>query len=150
MTSIRSLQFEPLGVEHIDYFPKFFDVVFCLGILYHQLDPVGTLRKIHTSLKSGGEVIIDCQGIAGELPYALSPKKRYAGASGVWFRPLSCLHNWLTRAQYRDIRCYFNEPFQSKNKEAPSGPHSKSADFLDASAGKRWRIPGPGFTYACR
>ena len=40
MTSIRSLQFEPLGVEHIDYFPKFFDVVFCLGILYHQLDPV--------------------------------------------------------------------------------------------------------------
>lgn len=45
------------------YFPNCFDVVFCLGVLYHTSDPVGMLRTLWKSMKSKGTLIVDCQGI---------------------------------------------------------------------------------------
>jgi tRNA (mo5U34)-methyltransferase len=64
------LHFELLGVEQIDLYPKFFDTIFCLGILYHHTDPIGLLRKLRGALAPEGEIVIDCQGIAGDLPVA--------------------------------------------------------------------------------
>jgi tRNA (mo5U34)-methyltransferase len=43
---IPNVHLEPFGVEHIGLYPNFFDVIFCLGILYHHTDPVGILRKL--------------------------------------------------------------------------------------------------------
>jgi tRNA (mo5U34)-methyltransferase len=104
------LTFELLGVEHIDLYADFFDTIFCLGILYHHTDPIGLLRKLRAALAPGGEIIIDCQGIPGELPVALTPRKRYANARGIWFLPTqSGLENWLARAGFNDIRCFFAE-----------------------------------------
>ena len=94
------LNFELLGVEHIHLFSRFFDSIFCLGILYHHTDPIGLLRKMHQALAPKGELIVDCQGIPGEMPVALTPKKRYAKAKGIWFLPTqSCLENWMRRGR---------------------------------------------------
>lgn len=107
----KTLAFELLGVEHIHYYPQFFDTIFCLGILYHHTDPIGLLRKIGQALGPKGEIIIDCQGIPGDLPVALTPQKRYAQARGIWFLPTqSCLENWIGRAGFRDINCFFAAP----------------------------------------
>ena len=46
----------------MDLFPQTFDVVFCLGVLYHTPDPVGMLRKINSSLKSKGEIVFLLDG----------------------------------------------------------------------------------------
>ena len=43
------LKFEIMRGENMDLFPDTFDVVFCLGVLYHTPDPVGMLRKIRGS-----------------------------------------------------------------------------------------------------
>lgn len=105
------LHFELLGVEHLDLYPKYFDTIFCLGILYHHTDPIGLLRKLHGALATEGEIVIDCQGVAGDLPVALTPNRRYANATGIYFLPTqSCLENWLVRAGFKKIRTIFAEP----------------------------------------
>jgi tRNA (mo5U34)-methyltransferase len=105
------LAFELLGVEHINLYPNFFDTIFCLGILHHHPDPIGLLVKLRQALAPNGEIVIDCQGIPGELPVALTPLKRYAQARGMWFLPTqSCLENWMARAGFTQIRCFFAEP----------------------------------------
>lgn len=105
------LTFELLGVEHIHLYAHFFDTIFCLGILYHHTDPIGLLHKMRHALAPQGELIIDCQGIPGDLPVALTPKKRYAQARGIWFLPTqSCLENWLSRAGFTQIDCFFAAP----------------------------------------
>eukprot|EP00615_Pteridomonas_danica_P002641 CAMPEP_0114340454 /NCGR_PEP_ID=MMETSP0101-20121206/8386_1 /TAXON_ID=38822 ORGANISM="Pteridomonas danica, Strain PT" /NCGR_SAMPLE_ID=MMETSP0101 /ASSEMBLY_ACC=CAM_ASM_000211 /LENGTH=278 /DNA_ID=CAMNT_0001473719 /DNA_START=1120 /DNA_END=1957 /DNA_ORIENTATION=- len=56
------LQFEVLDANEL-HFPACFDVVFCLGVLYHTTDPVGMLRTLWKSMTPNGTLIIDCQGI---------------------------------------------------------------------------------------
>lgn len=130
---LSNLAFERLGVESIHLFENFFDTIFCLGILYHHPDPLGILKKIWASMKSGSELIIDCQGITGEESYALCPSSRYARARGIWFLPtLPCLMNWLKRSQFRNIKCFFNQPLDvSEQRSSSWAPIDSLADFLD-------------------
>ena len=130
---VPNLAFELLGVEHIHLYPKFFDTVFCLGILYHHTDPVGLLRKIYESLRPGGELIIDCQGIPGSDSYALVPAGRYARARGIWFLPtLSCLKNWLKRARFREVECFYGQPLSTEEQRSTEwAPIDSLEEFLD-------------------
>lgn len=125
--------YEPLGVESITHFNSFFDTIFCLGILYHRTDPVETLRGLHRSLKKGGMMIIDCQGIEGKGSYCLFPKKKYAGARGVWFVPtLECLINWLVRAQFKRVTCFYEESLSTKEQKATNwAPVASLEEYLD-------------------
>ena len=129
------LNFELLGVEHIHLFTHFFDSIFCLGILYHHTDPVGLLRKIHQALAPKGELIVDCQGIPGEMPVALTPAKRYANAKGIWFLPTqSCLEHWMRRAGFQHVRVVFAEPLSVQEQRRTSWANIDSlAEFLDPS-----------------
>jgi tRNA (mo5U34)-methyltransferase len=105
----------------------FYSQVFCLGVLYHTPDPMGMLRKIHLSMKPGGQLIVDCMGIpdadfghlggdgtgkgAGNAPLCLMPRSRYTNMKGVWFLPtLQALLHWIARANFRDAKCFFAEP----------------------------------------
>lgn len=121
LTQKECLSFELLGVEHIDRYPKFFDTIFCLGILYHHTDPVGLLRKLRAALAPGGEIVVDCQGIPGEAPVSLTPRGRYARARGIWFLPtLSCLRHWMTRAGFQRLNPFFSEPLSIREQRRTS------------------------------
>jgi tRNA (mo5U34)-methyltransferase len=114
---LDSLSFELFGVEHMKHFHGFFDTIFCLGILYHHIDPIGLLREMRQSLAPGGEIVVDCQGIPGDLPMALTPRKRYAGARGVWFVPTrSCLENWIIRAGFNAVTCIYEAPLSTEEQ----------------------------------
>ena len=128
-----NLYFEMLGVEHMHHYHDYFDTVFCLGILYHHTDPVGMLRKIKESMKKGGELIIDCQGIPGDDSIALFPKGRYARAKGIWFLPtLSCLENMLIRSGFRNISCFYNKPLSVDEQRSTDFANIDSLEqFLD-------------------
>ena len=134
MGRVPHIHTEPVGVEDIDeLFADFFDTVLCMGILYHQTDPVRTLRKIHGSLRRGGELIVDCQGIAGREPHALVPEGRYCGASGIWWLPTTtALLSWVRRAGFRDAEIFFSEPLSQIEQRATAWAPIKSlADFLN-------------------
>ena len=129
-TRAESLRFELLDADEI-HFPGCFDVIFCLGVLYHTTDPIGMLRNLWKSMTPGATLIVDCQGIPDSWgpeanqgpasggasdepdeiqPLALIPKRSYAGAGGIWFLPnKKALTIWLERANFRNItvRCAF-------------------------------------------
>lgn len=132
-TNQNNLFFEPLGVEHMGLLENCFDHIFCLGILYHHTDPVGILRKIKKSLKKGGKLWIDCQGIHSADDIALVPKGRYAGAKGIWFLPsMGCLTNWIKRAGFQNFNILYNEPLSIEEQRATEWAPIKSlTDYLD-------------------
>ena len=88
---------------------------------------------MHQSLRKGGELVIDCQGVHMDGDFALFPKGRYAGAKGVFFVPtLGCLFNWLKRAQFHDVNCFFKAPLSvSEQRSTPWAPISSLQSFLD-------------------
>lgn len=130
---------EPLGVEHLDLYPRFFDCILLLGILYHHTDPVGLLRKSCDALSTGGQLIVDCQGIPGSDPVALVPQGRYAGASGIWFLPTQkTLEHWLLRAGFRDIKCFYAAPLSIEEQRATPWAELKSLE--------QWLSPNRQYT----
>jgi len=108
MAGCTNLAVELLGVEHLHLFSQGFDVVFLLGILYHRSSPVEVLRDIRAAMKPGATLIVESQGIAGELPVALFPEERYAKVPGTYFVPTpSCLQNMVRRAGFEQLEIFF-------------------------------------------
>ncbi|WP_319575638.1 tRNA 5-methoxyuridine(34)/uridine 5-oxyacetic acid(34) synthase CmoB [uncultured Desulfobacter sp.] len=96
----------PATYNELPVMNRFFDLVLCMGILYHRKSPVKMLRQIHDSLVPGGQVIVENLVIKGENNYCLFPSDRYAKMRNVFFIPdLSAMEAWLTRAGFSDIRC---------------------------------------------
>ena len=58
-----------------------FDVVFCLGVLYHVTDPMAMLRTLWKSMAKGATLIVDCQGIPEDPTDPLYSASNGGGAS---------------------------------------------------------------------
>ncbi len=127
------LALELLGIEHLEFFPDCFDVIFCLGILYHRPSPVQALRSLHAALRPGGTAIIESQAIPGDAPVALFPARTYAKVPGTWFVPTAaCLENWLGRTGFTDIRCFCRHPMSSlEQRRTDWMPFESYQDFID-------------------
>ena len=111
------LEYELLGIEHIEHYNHTFDVIFCLGVLYHRSDPVASLKSLHRSLNKGGEIIIDTIIIEGEDEVCLFPKERYAAMRNVYFLPtVPALKNWLYRAGFEDIEVLALKPTDTEEQ----------------------------------
>jgi tRNA (mo5U34)-methyltransferase len=97
--------YELLGIEHIEFYPKKFDTIFCLGVLYHRSDPIGALKSLKRSLNKNGELFLDTFIIDGEDDIALTPKDRYSKIPNIYFIPtVSALKNWCLRAGFKDVQ----------------------------------------------
>lgn len=98
------IKFELLGVQHLPEYKKEFDIVFCLGVLYHRTSPIDTLKSIRSAVKKGGELVLDTFIIDGDSDLVLSPKDRYSKIPNIWFVPtVKALENWLNRTGFVDI-----------------------------------------------
>ena len=81
-----------------------FDTVFSMGVLYHQRSPVDHLRQLRTTLRAGGQLLLETLFMPGEESYACTPKERYARMRNVWLLPtIAELTTWMERTGYRDI-----------------------------------------------
>ena len=99
------LQIDLFGHEQLFLFQKTFDVVMCMGVIYHHANPIDLLRQIRKTLRVGGKALIETQAIPGDNSVALFPKERYAKARNVFFVPtIPCLKNWMTRAGFDDVQ----------------------------------------------
>ena len=98
------IKFELLGVEHLPFYEEKFDTVFCLGVLYHRPDPVGTLKALAKGMQSGAELFLDTFMIDGEEDICLTPEKTYSKIPNIYFVPtIKALKNWCSRAGFIDI-----------------------------------------------
>jgi len=96
--------YELLGIEHVEFYEHKFDVLFCLGVLYHRSDPVAMLKSLYKGLNSGGELILDTFMIDGEEEMCLTPRERYSKIPNIYFVPtVKALKNWCFRAGFEKI-----------------------------------------------
>ena len=125
--------YELLGVEHLDIYDIKFDIIFCLGVLYHRSDPISTLKSLKKGLKKNGELILDTFMIDGESHTALTPKERYSKIPNIYFIPtIPALKNWLYRAGFKSIKVLHIKKTDALEQRKTKWIDSQSLeDFLD-------------------
>ena len=125
--------YELLGVEHLPFYEEKFDVIFCLGVLYHRSDPVAMLKALLNGLEKGGEVYLDTFIIEGDDPYALCPSESYSKITNVYFVPtLRALENWCIRAGFKTFEVLGTVVTTSDEQRKTDWIESQSLeDFLD-------------------
>lgn len=125
--------YELLGVEHLPFYEEKFDVIFCLGVLYHRSDPVAMLKALCSGLEKEGELYLDTFIIEGDEPYALCPSEGYSKITNIYFVPtLKALENWCIRAGFKSFEVLGAVVTTSDEQRKTSWIESQSLeDFLD-------------------
>lgn len=96
--------FERLGVEYLKNYSCSFDIIFCLGVLYHRSDPINALKQLKQSLNRNGILFLDTIYIDSDEEIALCPKNSYAKMSNVYFIPsVKALQNWCEKAKFKNF-----------------------------------------------
>jgi tRNA (mo5U34)-methyltransferase len=125
--------YELLGVEHLEFYEEKFDIIFCLGVLYHRSDPVAMLKQLYKGLDREGEVILDTFYIEGEGEMALCPESSYSKIPNITFVPtIGALKNWCLRAGFSSfevLETSVTEPNEQRKTEWIEGQSLE--DFLD-------------------
>lgn len=129
------LYVEPFGVEHIDVYYNFFDLILFMGVIYHLKNPCEVLFKVHAALRRGGKLILESQGIMGDDPIALIPESRYANAKGIWFVPTEkYLINLLKRCDFKRINCFYKHVLTTDEQRSTLwAPISSLSEGLDSN-----------------
>jgi len=131
---VRSeIVYELLGVEHVEFYEHKFDVLFCLGVLYHRADPVGMLKSLFKGLNKGGELILDTFMIGGDEEICLTPKDRYSKIPNIYFVPtVNALKNWCYRAGFETVEVLETMVTESNEQRKTEWIQTQSLeDFLD-------------------
>ncbi len=98
------IEYELLGVEHLEFYEHKFDVIFCLGVLYHRSDPISMLKSLKKSLENDGIVYLDTFMIDGDEPFALCPESSYSKIPNISFVPtIPALKNWCLKAGFKEF-----------------------------------------------
>ena len=94
----------PIGDEEIPDGLNFFDITLSMGVLYHRTSPIDHLRKVASTLKPNGQVVMETIVVDSTEPTVLVPKGRYAKMRNVWFLPsVPMLELWMSRTGFCEI-----------------------------------------------
>ncbi|MBT8089712.1 MAG: tRNA 5-methoxyuridine(34)/uridine 5-oxyacetic acid(34) synthase CmoB [Gammaproteobacteria bacterium] len=94
----------PLRLEETPGARNRFDTTFSMGVLYHQRSPIDHLQRLKTTLRPGGQLVLETIFVPGEESYACTPEDRYARMRNVWLLPtIAELTTWMRRTGFRDI-----------------------------------------------
>lgn len=125
--------YELLGIEHVEFYEHKFDTLFCLGVLYHRSDPIGSLKSLYKALNKGGELILDTFMIDGDDNICLTPKDRYSKIPNIYFIPtINALKNWCNRAGFSSVEVLAVKKTDLNEQRKTNWINSQSLnDFLD-------------------
>lgn len=137
---IDDLLFYPVGIQDLACFKPVFDVVLCMGVLYHHPDPISCLRWLKDVCSEKACVIIEALVIPGEEQAALSPPKTFAGMRNVFFVPtVACLLGWCERVGFERIEVL------GENETGPSEQRATMWSY-DHSYQSMLNVDGSGTT----
>ena len=80
----KKIQMLPERLESIQIDKPYFDVIFSMGLLYHQRDPGEHLRLLASHLKKGGRIVIETIVTPEDYEEVLVPSDKYANMPNVW------------------------------------------------------------------
>lgn len=94
----------PLRLEEMPGEARAFDTTFSMGVLYHQRSPIDHLRQLKSTLRPGGQLVLETLYVPGEESYARTPPGRYARMRNVWLLPtIAELQTWLSRTGFEAV-----------------------------------------------
>jgi len=128
-----NIVYELLGVEHVEFYEHKFDILFCLGVLYHRSDPIAMLKSLFRALEDGGELILDTFMIDGDDEVCLTPKNRYSKIPNVYFIPtISALKNWCYRVGFESVEVLdIRKTDENEQRKTEWIDHQSLEHFLD-------------------
>ena len=124
----------PATHEELPQMKDFFDLVLCMGILYHRRSPLDMLKEIHDCLRpSTGTLVLENLVLEGKNHVCLFPENRYAKMRNIFFIPdLAVMESWLARAGFKDIQCLDVTPTTLAEQRKTDWIQTESlSDFLD-------------------
>ncbi len=133
LTQNPKLGFVPAGLATLEAFPEFFDIVLCMGVIYHQRDPFLACKRLYQSVRPGGRVLLESLTINEPGSHLLVPKERYAKMRNAWIIPTpEALESLLLRAGFTDTTIHrFGPITTSEQRRTEWAPYESLADFLD-------------------
>jgi tRNA (mo5U34)-methyltransferase len=94
----------PCRLEETPPAKKVFDTTFSMGVLYHQRDPLKHLHDLQTTIRSGGQLVLETLYLPGDDLRTATPEARYARMRNVWSLPtVPQLLEWLRETSYVKI-----------------------------------------------
>ena len=94
----------PCRLEETPPANKVFDTTFSMGVLYHQRNPLAHLARLRSTLRAGGQLVLETLFLPGDDLRAATPDGRYARMRNVWLLPtVPQLLAWLQEAGYTDL-----------------------------------------------
>ncbi|MBX1886715.1 tRNA 5-methoxyuridine(34)/uridine 5-oxyacetic acid(34) synthase CmoB [Campylobacter peloridis] len=128
-----SIKYELLGVADVPNYHTKFDIIFCLGVIYHRSDPLAMLKQLKQSLNKNGIVFLDTMYIEDEREIALIPKKTYSKIPNIFFIPsILGLRNWCYRAGFNEFEVIATKQTDHQEQRKTEWIDSYSLDeFLD-------------------
>ena len=82
---VDNLRMIPERIESLKFSDHNFDVIFSMGLLYHQRNPSDHLRQLSLHLKKGGTLIVETIVIPPNDNEIFIPESRYANMPNVRF-----------------------------------------------------------------
>lgn len=133
LARLPNLAFVPAGISSLDTFPEFFDLVLCMGVIYHQRDPFSACKKLFAAVRPGGRVILESLVIPQSGSYLLVPQERYAKMRNAWIVPTpEALATLLSRVGFRDPQIHqFGPVSTDEQRRTEWAPYESLQDFLD-------------------
>ena len=129
----RNLAFIPSGLETLSLLPHYFDIILCMGVLYHQRDPFTAMKQLYKSLRPGGTVVLESLSIPQKEEVLLIPKERYAKMRNAWCIPSpAAMEALLHRAGFTHLTVHEFGPITTEEQRRTEFAHFESlVDFLD-------------------
>jgi tRNA (mo5U34)-methyltransferase len=95
----------PLRIQELPQPSPAFDTTFSMGVLYHQRDAHEHLRQLFSTLRPGGELVMETLILPGSEHVIRVPENRYARMRNIWHLPtVAALEDWLAQAGFCNIR----------------------------------------------
>ncbi|SQB99359.1 methyltransferase [Helicobacter fennelliae] len=145
------LRYELLGVQDLESkaFKEAFDVIFCLGVLYHRTDVFATLKSLASALRRNGILILDTLIFESDLEIALCPTQTYAKMRNVYLIPsIKAIEGWFERCGFCDVKLLGIIPTTTNEQRKTPWIDSLSLEsFLDSSGKTIEGYPPPKRAY---
>ena len=128
-----NVSFLSLSLDDFPLLRDRFDIVICMGVLYHQRSPFDFLRRLREYLAEGGTLVLETLTVDGEGDWVLSPRERYAKMHNCFLLPTAeCLTHWLQRCGFSNVAVVDQTVTTSDEQRRTDWMTFESlADFLD-------------------
>lgn len=129
----ENLQLDLLGYQDAAQLGILFDIVLCMGIFYHQRDPMGVIEICYRTLKPGGMLILETMTYPSDQPILFFPPERYAKARNVFFLPsVQALTAICHRSGFKEIELLSERTITvDEQRRTRLAPYESLVDFLD-------------------